>query len=255
MANRMTNLVDKIERRLGTKPLGLPKDICKDRWVEDCIIPDTLETFSRYFPHIVRIKIDTKHKKGDYYLIDQDFINGEEIIGIRDVAFDEYGSDSLYIQQAAGLGVYDYMSTSTSYSMDDVMLLQGRADLVSVFNNQIYVDFKEPNLVKLVNVTGSDISNSLGYIPLDVFIKHPSNLMTIPVTQMETFEALAIADVASYLVAYLRHWEGLETVFANVELKLENLEKYADRRDDIIQTIKDGYVNPANKNQPIMFTV
>ena len=255
MANEMSRLVDKIERRLGTKPIGLPKDICKDTWVDECIIPDTLETFSRYFPHMVRIMVDTKNKKGDYYIIDQDLVNGERIMGVRDIAFDQFGSDSLYLQQAAGLGVYDYMSTSTSYSMDDVMLLQARADLVSVFNNQIYLTFKEPNMVKITSVTGADVSKSLKEIPVDVFIRHPANLMTIPVTQMEVFENLATADVANFLVAYLRHWDGLETVFANVDLKLDYLERWADKRDDIINQIRDGYVNPANKNQPIMFTV
>ena len=49
-ANNMTNLLNKIEMRLGTKPLNLPKDISKDKWA-DVIINDTLVTFSRYYPH------------------------------------------------------------------------------------------------------------------------------------------------------------------------------------------------------------
>lgn len=32
-ANNMTNLLNKIESRLGTKPLNLPADIAKDKWV------------------------------------------------------------------------------------------------------------------------------------------------------------------------------------------------------------------------------
>ena len=32
--NKMNNLLNKIERRLGTKPLMLPDDICKDKWVD-----------------------------------------------------------------------------------------------------------------------------------------------------------------------------------------------------------------------------
>lgn len=65
--NKMNLLLNKIERRLGTKPLMLPEDIAKDKWVEETIIPDTLLTFSRYFPHMVKIRIDTndKSKKKD----------------------------------------------------------------------------------------------------------------------------------------------------------------------------------------------
>lgn len=254
--NRMTNVLDKIERRLGTKPLGLPDDLKKDKWVDEVIIPDTLETFSRYFPHMVRLKVSTKTKTPDgYYLIDTDLVNGEEIIGVRDIAFDIYGSDSTYVQQSQGLGVYDYFTGSAQYNLDDVMMLQARADIASIFNNQTYVEFKEPNMLKITSVTGGDLTGLMPQIPVDVFIKHPANLMTIPVSQMEVFENLATADVANFLVAYLAHFDGLETVFANVDLKLDRLDQWAQRRDDIIQQIREGYVNPANKNQPIMYTV
>ena len=37
--NRMNLLLSKIERRLGTKPLMLPEDINKDKWVDEVIIP------------------------------------------------------------------------------------------------------------------------------------------------------------------------------------------------------------------------
>ena len=37
--NKMNILLNKIERRLGTKPLMLPDDISKDKWVEETIIP------------------------------------------------------------------------------------------------------------------------------------------------------------------------------------------------------------------------
>ena len=60
MMNKMELLLSKIERRLGTKPLNLPDEINKDHWAKDVIVPDTICTFSRYFPHMVRIEIDAK---------------------------------------------------------------------------------------------------------------------------------------------------------------------------------------------------
>ena len=151
--------------------------------------------------------------------------------------------------------MYDYLGAYNNYSMDDVMLLQARANMTSVFNNSIFIDFQEPNRIKLQSVTGGDLTSGLPMIPIDIFVNHPSNLSTIPPTQMETFEKLALADVASFLVSYLQHYDGLETVFANVDLKLSSLEKYADRRDEIVQILDDAHVNPANKNQPIMYCV
>ena len=256
--NKMNILLNKIERRLGTKPLMLPEDIAKDKWVEETIIPDTLLTFSRYFPHMVRIEIDTKDptkKKNGYFVIDTDLLGGQEILGIRDIAWDVYGRADGGMAQQSGIGYYDYMSAYNNYSMDDVMLLQARADMTSIFNNSIFVDFKEPNMVRLQSVTHGDITGGLGSIPLDVFVVHPSNLSTIPATMMQIFEDLATADVANFLVAYLQHYDGLETVFAGVDLKLGYIESWASRREDCINTLKEAYVSPSNKNQPIMYCV
>ena len=71
----------------------------------------------------------------------------------------------------------------------------------------------------------------------------------------EIFENLATSDVANFLVAYLQHYDGLETVFAGVDLKLSYIENWAGRREDYINTLKESYVNPANANQPIMYCV
>lgn len=253
--NKMNILLNKIERRLGTKPLMLPEDIGKSTWVDEVIIPDTLTTYSRYFPHMVRIQVDTdsSNKKNGYYIINTDLIGGAEILGVRDIAWDVYGQDSL--TQQSGIGMYDYLAAYNNYSMDDVMLLQARADMTSVFNNSIFVDFKYPNMIKLTSVTNGDITGGLSQIPIDLFVVHPSNLSTIPPTQMELFEDLATSDVAKFLVAYLQHYDGLETIFAGVDLKLSYIERYADRRDEFVNQLKESYVNPANENQPIMFCV
>lgn len=253
--NKMNLLLSKIERRLGTKPLMLPDDISKDTWADEVIVPDTLATFSRYFPHMVRIQIDARpeNKKNGYYLIDTDLLGGAEILGVKDIAWDVYGNNGL--TQQSGIGMYDYLSAYNNYSMDDVMLLQARADLTSVFNNGIFVEFKEPNMIRLESVTSGDITGGLKEIPIDLFVNHPANLSTIPPTMMETFEKLAISDVASFLYAYLQHYDGLETVFANVDLKLSTIEKCASERDDIVRLLDEQHVNPANKNQPIMFCV
>lgn len=256
--NKMNLLLNKIERRLGTKPLMLPDDISKDKWVEETIIPDTLLTFSRYFPHMVRIKIDTndKSKKKDgYFIIDNALVGGQDILGVKDIDWTTYGQEDGGLAQQSGIGYYDYMSAYNNYSMDDVMLLQARADMTSIFNNTIFVDFKEPNMIRLQSVTHGDITGGLGSIPLDVFVCHPANLMTIPGTMMGVFENLATADVASFLVAYLQHYDGLETVFAGVDLKLSFLENWAGRREDYIGELKEAYVGAANKNQPLMYCV
>ena len=68
LANDMTLLLDKIERRLGLLPLAqfLPENMQKSKWA-DVIQQDTLVEFSRYFPNQFKMIIgeDTCNKKLD----------------------------------------------------------------------------------------------------------------------------------------------------------------------------------------------
>lgn len=252
--NNMTLLLNKLERRLGLKPLNLPEDIRKDKWADDIIIPDTLTTFSRYFPNEFKYTVNTsENKKDGYYLIDEAIADNAEILGIRDISWEDFSNDSLKVQQDQGYGIYDYLSYN--YGMEDAMMLQMRADHMSLFNNGVYPEFVYPNKIAIKSVTGATVSNGLSQFKVILLIKHSANLSTISPTKMETFESLAQADLANYLFKYLKYYDQLETVYATIDLKLSDLETEAGKRDDIIQQIKDGYVSAANDNQPIIFTV
>ena len=253
-ANRMNALLDKIERRLGTKLLNLPENISKDRWAEEVIANETLDTFSRYFPNSMNIKLDLSQRRDDgYYLLDEYVPENIDILGVRDIDWALFSRDSLRLHEAQGYGIYDYMSNN--YGIDDVALLQMRADHMSMFNNQIFVEYRPPNMVKICTVTGADVTKGMKSFPIEIFIKHAPNLMTIPPTMMETFEELAQADVARYLYENLKFFDGLETVYANIDLKMSDLSDKASRRDEIVQKLEDNYVSAANSNQPLMFTV
>lgn len=251
-SNKMTELLDKIERRLGTKPINLPPDIAKSTWVKEVIIPDTLSTFSRFFPHKFPYVVDTKKDKKDgYYFIDEDKIGNIEILGIRDINWQAFSHN--YNSQISGYGTFGIMGGQ--YSLDDIGLVQMGADHMSLFNNGIFIEWESPNKIKLVSTAGLDIARSMTSFTIDLFLKHPDNLMTIAPTKMEIFEDLARADVAMYLYQYLKFYDGLETVYANIDLKMDEWQTQMNRRDDIVQQLKDGYVSMANDNQPAMFCI
>lgn len=252
--NKMNALLNKIERRLGTKQLNLPDDICKSVWAEEVIANETLDTFSRYFPNSMHIQISLAQRRRDgYYLIDEYVPEGVEVIGVRDIDWSLFSRDSLRLQEAQGYGTYDFMTNN--YGLDDIALLQMRADHMSLFNNQIFVEYRPPNMVKISTVTGADITRGMNSFPLEIFIKHAPNLMTIPPSMMEIFEELAEADVAKFLYENLKYYEGLETVFANIDIKIGDLESKASKRDEIIERLDDAHVSAANAHQPLIFTV
>ena len=247
MLNRMSDLCDKIERRLGTKPLTLPKDISKDAW-PDIIIHDSIDTFSRYFPRKITIVLTQDMKKDGWYYIDAKLPDNIEIIGIQDIDWDSFSSDAFDSQCYSGYGYYDNICTNGLISTGDIMQLQCVANYRSLYNNGIYLEEDPPNKVRFKTATHMDIT--VNNFPLNIFVKHSPNLMTISPTMMETFEKLAMADVASAIYEYLKYYDGTETVFANVDFKLDSIADKARMREDVIQELKDAYVNPANTGQP-----
>ncbi len=254
IANRMNKLLDKIERRIGTKPLNLPDFLSKDKWGEEVIANETLDTFSRYFPNSMFIQIDMSQKTKDgWFLLDEYVPDNVEILGVKDIDWATFSRDSIHLQESCGYGVYDMFTNN--YGMDDIALLQMRADQVSLYNNQIFVEFKPPNRIRLSTVTKADVTRSMKTFPVEIFIKHAPNLMTIPPTMMETFEELAEADICRFLYENLKYYDGLETVYASIDMKLGDLENRASKRDDVVQRLDEWHVSIANNRQPAIFTV
>ena len=252
--NRMSKLLDKIERRLGTKSLSLPEHLCKDVWANEVIANDTLDTFSRFFPNQMRVILDKSMRVGDgWYIIDALVDDSVEILGVRDIDWPSLSQDALAQHEAQGYGIYSVLPTD--YSYDDIAAIQMRADITSIFLNQIFIDFQPPNRIRLTSVYDTDVSKGLKSYPIDLFIKHSPNLMTIPPTMMETFESLAQADVAKFLYENLKYFEGLETIYANIDIKLSDLETEASKRDDIVEKLDEAHVTAANKNQPFIICV
>lgn len=252
--NKMTNLINKIERRLGTNIINLPKELSKENWV-NIIKEDTIPTFSRYLPNAIKVLIDTKNTDEEgYSWVDTNLPDSIRVLGIRDIDWSAFGVINGGARTPAGFGIYDMFSSQ--YGLDEIGLLQMNADIYSMYNTAIYPDFKYPNKVRFKTAAGTAAINfQYDTVPLTLLIEHSLDLSTIAPTKMEIFENLATADVASFLYEALKYFDNLETVFANVDIKIDSLKERADRRDDIINELKDGYVSAANANQPLMYTV
>ena len=53
----------------------------------------------------------------------------------------------------------------------------------------------------------------------------------------------------------LRYFDGLDTIYLNIDLKLNELEQEANKRENIIEDIKNSYVSAANDSIPYIYTV
>ena len=255
-SNKATALINKIENRLGTKLLNLPKEIAKPTWMDEVIIPDTLVTFSRYFPNEILYTIEkaTPTKDG-WYLIQDEQLENVEILGIRDIDWNSFGSDNLFYQQELGYGTLDMIGLQAGMTVEDIAMFQMRKDVNSLFNQGLYIDFMPPNKMKVTSTTGANIGNQLRKFKVKLLIKHADNLVTISPTMMETFEQLAISDIAGYLYRYLKYYDNLETVYANIDLKLDELQDKMNQRDAIVEDLKEASVTASNPSCPIIVTI
>jgi hypothetical protein len=253
--NNISKLVDKIEWRLGLIPLTkhLPKEFGKEAWA-NVIKEDTLLTYSRYCPRKFSFKVteQTAPKKGGWYYIDEDYIGSESILGVGDIDWTKFGNRSIGLAQTFGYGTID-AGLAANYTIDDIMGMKNRADYASMFSNQIIPEFEAPNKIRLVAAGNYDVS--IGEFNIILFLKHLDSLTSIPATAMEKFEQLAQADVANFLANNLKYWDGFETVFSTIDLKISTLESEASKRETVLDYLEQNYVSAGNKAIPLIMTV
>ena len=255
-SNDFTLLINKIEGRLGLIPLTphLPKEFNKEAWV-DIIKEQSLVTFSRFYPYKIRYPVnsETTTKKAGIYYLNDDYLGDAKVLGILDIDWSDFGSDNLSLAQ---IGPYGYYSPgyygSFPCALDQIMGYKMNADIASLFNLGIYIQYHDPNAFEIRGTGNLDLN--LKKFVINVLVEH-RDLSTISPTKMETFEQLAQADVATFLYKNLIHYDGLETVFANIDLKISELEQEASKRETIMEKLNDSYVSASNDNIPYMLTI
>ena len=254
MMNATTNLLNKIERRLGTRVLNLPDEMGKDVWMEEVISNETLDTFSRYFPYKMTYYLTGDRRKGPYYLIDEATCSSVKIIGCGDI--DWRLLSTMYPSFGFGTGFFSTFDMfTTQMNAEDIMMNQMLTNHASIYKAGIYPEFEAPNKIRLASQLSNNQLETLKSIPINLYVKHSKNLMTIEPSKMEIFENLATSDVATFVYNNLKYFTNVSTSYATTELPLDTLQDWANKRDDIVQKLEDNYVSAANRNQPLIITI
>lgn len=258
-ANNTTLLFKKIVRRLGLRIL-MPHleemDLGFQSWLEP-LEEDTLDTYSRFFPLEIMypVNYNNPHDEEGWYFIDEKYIENKTVIGVRDLDFRSFSNDVLNHMQDIGYGFANYQALQAGFSLEDIGNVQMAADISSLFNQGMFLEFKAPNKFRLSSSTNMNITRGLHNYKIILLIKHDVNLLTINPTMMEVFEELAMSDIANFLYQELKYYDGLETIYANIDLKLDELAKWAEHREEVVNTLDESHVSAANPSCPIMLTV
>lgn len=260
LSNDMSRLLNKIERRLGLTALipHLPDHLSKEHWA-DVIMEDTIVTFSRYYPNKFKMVIndtncDKKKEDGNtWYYIKDEILDGVKLLGIMDVDWlDNTANNSSLGATSLGGGYYYPSFACPTATFESMLSLQMNADFASLYNRGLFIDFQYPNRFSLRGL--GNTTYDLKSFTVILLVEHRS-LSTISPTMSEIFEQLAMADIANWLYMNLRYFDNLSTAFVEIDLKLSELNSIGDKRENIIEELKNSYVSASNNAIPYIWTV
>ena len=270
LANDMTRLLEKIIDRLGLTLLlkSLPKELGRDA-LAHVIETDTMVTFSRYLPLKMRFVVNdetcykqegpqeinaqdrgSNNDRTVWYYIKDEVLGSNHILGIQDIDWLDYSGDNIGFSGSVGQNMYYPTAPCLEGSFETILGLQASADVASLYNRGIYIDFEYPNRFSVRGLANT-VYNLKSFTVL-LLVEH-SSLSTISPTKMEVFEALAQCDIARFLYNNLKYYDGIETAYMNIDLKLTELNDLMNQRDQVIERLADANVSMANDMVPAIW--
>lgn len=259
LANDMTSMLNRLKHRMQLDVIytKFPEELKMDKWIE-IIENESMITFSRYFPNKVRFVVndETCHRRREdgkiVYYIKDEYLKNIKLLGVEDIDWADTSSDNLGVAQTIGTGIYRPSLQNMESMFNSFAAQQTLADVSSLYNNNIYLEFIYPNKISITRVGNTGVV--LSSFVVNLLVCH-ENIATISPTKMETFEALCLADIANWLYGDLKYFDNLETTYINVNLLLDQLQEYANSRRDVIEQLENSYVTAANDNIPYIITV
>lgn len=269
-SNKMSDIIKVVSNRLGTENImsSLPRNIDKYKWVE-LIQTDILKLYSTYFPHLIIYDLDVKadyNQKNDAYTINKDFIknNNIEIIGIKGFDHRDVYNNHGFLPGGLVLAPEFYHGGMLSQcelknpamglpnQLLDVAISINESGLVK---DPILFDFISPSSVRITNKIHQDIVKYYSNIKIELLVVHPKSLYTLSTSQLLLFKDLCTAKIAEFLYGYLKYYDGIESGYQTIDLKLDSIQDWKDRLDSIIEKIEESYISVSNKNEDLFYFV
>lgn len=230
-----SELLTSIKMDLGIYGLTLPLDDPENQ-MHEVLKLKTLRTYSQFFPQIL-----THHYNIDNLEVIKRSFNvttvrlpnvfgDRHIIGVRDVAPGSHmsGAGYMYPEMGGGGGSNDFLQS--------VMLGHANAHLHSALAPPFTFNFENPNLLHLYNwdAYSKDITVTL-------LISHFDNISSIPPSQWDAFEQLAILDIKAFLYGMLKHHTDFTTPLGTITLKIDDWASAQQERRELLNRWTEVY--------------
>lgn len=230
----ISELLTTIKIDLGIYGLAIPMDNLDERMM-DIIRLRSIKTYSQFFPYVQKIELNlndlesttNNYDKKEYIL--PDIFGNRRIIYVKDID-----------QRPAGMTGYTYPDIGDDF-LESFALGQAAANVASLIAPPSTFEFVHPN--KLILYNTYSFANR---ITLTIATEHFDNLMSIPASQWESFEELAIIDVKAFLYGTLKHYNEIQTAHGTINLHIDDWASASQERKELIDRWRDTYHLDAN---------
>ena len=235
--NKLTpmSLLNKVKRLLGIKSFILP---FSDEELLQILYEDTLPVFSIYFPRYYRKQMNIKDLEPvrdsvvsglptRYYLNGPEF-EQMQIIDIEDVKLLQPPID-MYHAHSYNRGMDAYSLVAESFA---------EASLQSMLNTPIVCKIEPPNIL-LFDAIDTYMG---GLMEFKFLVCHAPDLSTLQYSWREMILELYKYDVQILLYNELKHYDNIDTMFGNIELKIDDWQDALSRREELILKWKEGFL-------------
>jgi hypothetical protein len=230
----INTVVKRIKRDLGIYSIALPVDNL-DGLILDILQDTTLPVFSIYCPREEMIPIDLSYlsqvrritEDGSELYILPDY-SAKKMLYVKRVTYDDSYVRANYIPTWYQLnpmdGLCDLLTATIGRNTGDVLM------------NSITFHYEHPRKLYIYDAL---ISTKL---LITIACEHDNSFQSIPPTAMESFYNLALLDVKAGLYPTIKHYDGLETSFGRIELKLDDWQSAQADRKELISQWDENYL-------------
>jgi hypothetical protein len=229
----IVNLLNFIKSKLGSSSVKLE---LSDDDIVTILQQETLKTISVYNPFYVEYMLN----------MDTDLVEGSNNTF--------YIPDNIYGFIPFGVEKVINASSFTSYNQWGVLGGDLRTAMELVINSKMINNLEvltlppqtfqyiQPNIIRL----NTSFLPSLSRILLVLRTTHKDDFSTIPFGLRETVKNLAMSDVCSDLLGMRTYFQNLTTPFAEINLNVDYLRDWVDKRNDIIDSLRKNQLKNAN---------
>lgn len=240
MAINLSDEITKIKIKMGIYGINMPIDN-PDNLIMEVIRISTLPTFSVYHPYYDHLHTslndlqrdttyDNPERNGIGYIMPE--FSNRKLLNVSDVQYSEssgYGMSRFNSYDFGGL-LY-----SSSHMMYKAMLANSANNLQSTIMPKLTFNFIEPcHLIIYDAISSNNMDIELAFV-------HHESLSTIPATAEPSFFKLALYDVEDAFYQIVKHWDNLETVYGNIQLKIDEWADAANKREQLLEEWDNNY--------------